>query len=387
MAKTRVLVVEDVRFVARDIQDFLEDLGYSVPGLAATGEEAIRAAAKLSPDLILMDVGLKGEMDGIEAASCIRDRLDIPLIYLTGQGDEATVERAKLTSPYAYLRKPLNEKDLPVAIEIALAKHHLEQKLRKSNADLEQLGYVVSHDLQSPLGNIEEFTNRLVAHLGDRIDQKGTDYVTRIYGNVARMKRLIKDLLEYSRVASSEVVVSSTVDSAAIVRAACANLQSALEQCGGEAVSFGMSPRVIGDESQLIQLFQNLLGNAIKFRQPEVPLRIRLLAERREGFWEFSVSDNGIGIEPQYLSKIFALHERLHSVSKGHGIGLATCERIIKRHGGVIWAESDGLGRGTSIRFTLRAAPERGDAERGADDKGTSIPTRSGTDSSKSATW
>jgi two-component system, sensor histidine kinase and response regulator len=377
MPKTRILVVEDVRFVARDIQDFLEDLGYSVPGLSATGEEAIRAAEQLSPDLILMDIGLKGDMDGIQAAKFIRQRLDVPLIYLTGQGDEATVERAKLTAPYAYLRKPLNEKDLPVAIEIALAKHDLEQKLRKSNADLEQFGYVVSHDLQSPLGNIEEFTNRLIAQFGDGLDPKAGDYMTRILNNVTRMKRLIKDLLEYSRVDSSEVV-SSTVDTAVAIQAACANLQSALEQCGGEVLGLEISARVVGDESQLVQLFQNLLGNAIKFRQPDVPLRIRLLTQRREGFWEFSVSDNGIGIEPQYLKKIFLLHERLHSVSKGHGIGLATCEKIVKRHGGTIWAESTGLNQGNTMRFTLQAAAERDDAELRAENPGHPGCARSG---------
>lgn len=364
MAKARILVVEDVRFVARDIQDFLEDLGYSVPGLAATGEEAVRAAEELSPDLILMDIGLKGEMDGIEAAERIRSRFDVPIIYLTGQGDQATVERAKLTGPFAYLRKPLDEKDLPVAVEIALARHHLEQKLRRSNADLERFGYVVSHDLQSPLGNIEEFSKRLVAHLGDRVDAKASNYVTRIFDNVARMKRLIKDLLEYSRVDSS-AAVSSTVDLGVVVQTACANLLSALEQCGGEVAGIATPARVVGDESQLVQLFQNLIGNAVKFRHPDVPLRIQLLAEKREGFWEVSVSDNGIGVEKLYLQKIFVLHERLHSVTKGHGIGLATCERIVKRHGGMIWAESEGLGRGTSIRFTLPAASARSYTQRG----------------------
>ncbi len=364
MAKARILVVEDVRFVARDIQDFLEDLGYTVPGLAATGEEAILAAAELSPDLILMDIGLKGEMDGIEAAARIRGRLNIPIIYLTGQGDEATMERAKRTDPFAYLRKPLSEKELPVAIEIALAKHHLVRKLRDSNADLERFGYVVSHDLQSPLGNIEVFTKRLVALFGDRADAKSEDCARRIFDNVARMKKLIGDLLEYSRVDSAEGGFTA-VDAGAVVRTACANLQAVLEENGAEVEGPAGAPRVAGDETQLVQLFQNLIGNAVKFGRAGEPLRILVTAERRGGFWEFAVSDNGIGIERQYLQRIFGLHERLHSVTKGHGIGLATCERIVRRNGGRIWAESQGLGLGTSIRFTLPALGATAGGEHG----------------------
>ena len=370
MAKASILVVEDVRFVARDIQEFLEDLGYRVPGLAATGEEAIRAAEELAPDLILMDIGLKGEMDGIEAARRIRDRLNIPIIYLTGQGDEATVERAKRTDPFAYLRKPLNEKELPAAIEIALAKHELVRKLRESNADLERFGYVVSHDLQSPLGNIEVFAKRLVALLGDRANAKAEDCARRIYDNVARMKKLIGDLLEYSRVESAEGGFAA-VDAGTVVRTACANLQAVLEESGTEVEGPPGAPRVTGDETQLVQLFQNLLGNAVKFRRPDTPLRILVSAERLGGFWEFAVSDNGIGIERQYLQRIFGLHERLHSVTKGHGIGLATCERIVRRHGGTIRAESEGLDRGTSVRFTLPASIATGTGPASAGTPGT----------------
>jgi two-component system sensor histidine kinase/response regulator len=352
MAKARILVVEDVRFVARDIQDFLEGLGYCVPGLMATGEDAIRAVEELRPDLVLMDIGLKGEMDGIEAARRIRANSNVPVIYLTGQGDDATVQRAKLTEPFGYLRKPLNEKDLPVAIEMALHKHQIEDKLRVSNFDLERFGYVVSHDLQSPLGNIGIFVKKLIAHLQDHMDPKAQDYVTRIKGNIARMKRLITDLLEYSRVAYSDKPFSA-INASDAMHLACANLQSLIEECGSEVVITTPLPKVMADETQLVQLFQNLVGNALKFRQPDTASRINIVAESKGPVCEFCVSDNGIGIEHQYLRQIFGLHERLHSVTMGHGIGLATCERIVKRHGGAIWAESEGLNHGTCFRFTL----------------------------------
>ena len=136
MGKTRILVVEDEAIVAMDLQYKLEDLGYSVPALSYSGEEAIDLAHSLNPDLVLMDIKLSGETDGIQAAEQIRDRLDLPVVYLTAYADEATLQRAKLTGPFGYLLKPVEQRDLQTAVEVAIYKHRLESELRPASNGL-----------------------------------------------------------------------------------------------------------------------------------------------------------------------------------------------------------------------------------------------------------
>jgi two-component system, chemotaxis family, sensor kinase Cph1 len=142
------------------------------------------------------------------------------------------------------------------------------------------------------------------------------------------------------------------------VASACANLHAAIEEAGAEVTADGL-PTVLADPTQLVQLFQNLIGNALKFRADDRPSRVAVTARRFDaGWWQVDVADNGIGIETEYLRRIFGLGERLHGASKypGHGIGLATCEKIVQRHGGRIWAASDGPDRGATISFTIPAA-------------------------------
>jgi PAS domain S-box-containing protein len=230
------------------------------------------------------------------------------------------------------------------------------QALARSNANLEQFGYVVAHDLRQPLRTMKSFTQKLATHLGEQLDEKAVEYVTRIVNGADRMRVLIDDLLIYSRV-GTQGKPFAPVDGGEVFAVACAALQAAIEECGA-AVTAADLPSVHGDETQLGQLFQNLISNALKFRADRPPC-IHVEVVRQGKDWRFGVRDNGIGIEPQYLARIFGLGERLHSVSKypGNGIGLATCEKIVQRHGGRIWAESEGLDRGTVISFTLPAAP------------------------------
>jgi len=173
-----------------------------------------------------------------------------------------------------------------------------------------------------------------------------------------RMQILINDLLQYSRVGTRGKPFSPT-DMDAVVEAARANLRVAIEESGAE-VSADSLPTVMGDQSQLVQLFQNLISNAIKFHGGETP-RVHVGAERRGGDWIFSVRDNGIGIEEQYLERIFVIFQRLHARKEysGTGIGLAVCKKIVERHGGKIRVESE-PGKGSTFYFTLRAAEKKG---------------------------
>jgi PAS domain S-box-containing protein len=227
-------------------------------------------------------------------------------------------------------------------------------ELARSNAALERFGYVIAHDLRAPLRTIKSYTQKLPADALARLYPEAGDHLSRIINAADRMRVQIDDLLAYSRV-RSQGKDPEPADCAAAVAAACANLQADVEESGARVITDEL-PTVMADKTQLVQLFQNLLGNALKFRADRPP-HVHIGARQDGDIWEISIADNGIGIEGQYLERIFGLGERLNSMAKypGNGIGLATCQRIVQRHGGRIWATSPGLDRGTTFHFTLAA--------------------------------
>jgi PAS domain S-box-containing protein len=223
--------------------------------------------------------------------------------------------------------------------------------LARSNAELEQFAYVASHDLQEPLRMVASYTQLLKRRYATKLDHDADEFIDFAVDGARRMQELINDLLAYSRVGTRALHLE-TVDVGALVDGIVGDLTFALEESGG-IITHGELPTVRADAIQLRQLFQNVLANAIKFcgdRPPEV--RVTSEADRDE--LRFTVQDSGIGIEPQYLDRIFVLFQRLHTRADypGTGIGLAICKKIVERHGGRIWVESE-LGRGTSIHFTL----------------------------------
>jgi PAS domain S-box-containing protein len=232
------------------------------------------------------------------------------------------------------------------------------QDLANSNAELEQFAYVASHDLQEPLRMITSFTQLMVSRYRGSLDTDADEFIEYIADGAKRMSRLINDLLEYSRVGTRGRPLSPT-DCAAVFELACQNLRVAIEETDATVTSAPL-PTVLGDETQLLQLFQNLIGNALKFRGKE-PVRIHVGAERQNGKWLFRVFDNGIGIEPQYAERIFIIFQRLHSRGEypGTGIGLAVCKKIVERHGGRIWVESE-PGAGATFCFLLQASDQGG---------------------------
>ncbi len=231
------------------------------------------------------------------------------------------------------------------------------EELARSNAALALFAGTAAHDLKNPLLSIIGLVQRVDRKYGDRLEEKGRAALASVLEEGKRMVRLAEDLLAYSKV-RTEAQQPVAVDCAWALDAAKKSLSSQIEATGAE-VTRGDLPTVLADPTQLWQLFQNLIGNSLKYRS-ELPPRVSVTARREgEGWCVIEVTDNGIGIEPQYLQKIFALgvKSRLHSESEipGSGIGLATCETIVQRHGGRIKAESPGLGRGTTISFTLPA--------------------------------
>lgn len=228
------------------------------------------------------------------------------------------------------------------------------QELERSNADLEQFAYVASHDLQEPLRAVASFTQLLARRYRERLDGDALRFIDRSGAAVTRMQALIRDLLAYSRV-GTRGSTAEPIDCGPVLADVLDDLQESIAETAAQ-VTHDPLPVVAGDPSQLRQLFQNLIGNAIKFRG-EGPPRVHIAAERRGSTWQFAVSDNGIGIEPEYRERVFVIFQRLHSRRDypGTGVGLAICKRIVERHGGRIWVDATG-GQGTTVRFDLPAA-------------------------------
>ena len=229
-------------------------------------------------------------------------------------------------------------------------------ELARSNQDLEQFAYVASHDLQEPLRAVAGFVELLQNELKSSLNAKTTEYINYSIDGAKRMQSLINGLLEYSRVGTRGNIPALT-DTKAAFDEALLRLQTSIKESGAK-ISAGNLPMVYFDGVQLSQLFQNLIGNALKFRGKQAPL-ITIGADRLDNNWRFSVADNGIGIEKHYVQKIFMIFQRLHSREKypGTGIGLAICKRIVERHNGKIWVEST-PGSGSTFYFTI---PDKGE--------------------------
>ncbi len=224
-------------------------------------------------------------------------------------------------------------------------------ELSLSNAELQQFAYVASHDLQEPLRAIAGCVQLLQQRFQGKLDARADEYIAHAVDGATRMKALINDLLEYSRVGTRLNALQST-DCNQVLQSALRNLQTAMEEKKAQVTSDPL-PTLLADETRLMQLLQNLIGNALKFSGDRPPA-IHVSAKRVDGSWQFSVRDNGIGIEPQYAQRIFGVFQRLHTRREypGTGIGLAICKRIVERHGGRIWLESE-PGKGSTFHFLI----------------------------------
>jgi len=232
-----------------------------------------------------------------------------------------------------------------------------DTELRRSNAELEQFAYVASHDLQEPLRMVANYVELLAERYSGQLDERADKYIGYASDGARRMQRMVADLLAFSRV-GSEGKPLGPVACDAVLDQVVASLGALIREQEA-AVERGPLPEVLGDETQLVQLFQNLIANAIKFRGERPPV-VRISAVLSGAAWQFSVADNGIGIAMQHAARIFQMFQRLHARGRypGSGIGLAIAKRIVERHGGRIWLESP-PGQGATFHFTLRAAPRK----------------------------
>jgi signal transduction histidine kinase len=360
-----VLMVEDNPLDATLILRALRQSGFEVNPATVQDEAAFLQALRTHrPEIVLADFNLPS-WEGMDAVDVLkREGLDIPLILVSGAlGDVTAVECIKKGATDYVLKDGLVR--LPEAIRRALEEKRLRQlrrqaeeslarkavELERSNADLEQFAYVASHDLQEPLRMVAAYTQLLAERYQGKLDADADKFIGYAREGAVRMQVLIQDLLAFSRVGRKEKPFTS-VDCNAVMRDVLVVLAQTITESGA-TVTFSSLPEVWADNTQMVQVFQNLIGNAIKFRGKE-PSVVSVQAERRNQEWLFSVADNGIGIAPENAEQIFAVFQRLHSRSEypGNGIGLAICKKIVERYGGKIWVESQS-GCGSTFKFTM----------------------------------
>ena len=289
----------------------------------------------------------------------------IPSLFHTIQRAAETLRRARddLEVQVRQRTEELRELNANLSVELderrraeqMLARY--AEELERSNAELEQFAYVASHDLQEPLRMVASFTQLLGRRYRGKLDQDADEFISFAVDGANRMQHLINDLLAYSRVGTRGKPFVPT-DCNAVFKQARDNLAKALEETS-TVIYQNPLPVVLGDEVQLLQVFQNLIANAIKFRGPESP-QIQVTADRQGPDWVFAIRDNGIGIAPEHQERIFSIFQRLHQRSEypGTGIGLAICKKVVERHGGRIWVESQ-PGKGSTFYFSIpEAAPK-----------------------------
>ena len=365
----RFLLVEDNLVDVELVERVLRRAGFDFTfAVVQTPEDFTRELRANRPHVVLADYNLP-HWRGMEALEILaREGLDIPLILVTGAlGDMTAVDCIKEGATDYVLKGALTR--LPIAIRRALLEKGLREQrqlaekklaekveeLARSNRDLEQFAYVASHDLQEPLRMVAAYTQLLAERYRGKLDENADKYIGYAVEGALRMQTLILDLLAFSRVGRAETDRKNGECNAALNNA-LENLRSAIEESGA-VVTHDDLPAVAVDPTQLVQLFQNLIGNAIKFRGKEVPA-IRVSAKKQDARWLFAVADNGIGVSSQYKDKIFVIFQRLHTREEysGNGVGLAICKKIVEHHGGRIWVESE-PGCGATFHFTLPANP------------------------------
>jgi signal transduction histidine kinase len=380
--KLRVLVVEDSDADAELILRELRLGGFEVAGeVVQTAHQFSERVKDQLPDLVLADYNL-GLWRGMEALEILRrEGLDIPLILVSGSlGDETAVECIKQGATDYVLKNKLAR--LPSAIHRAVLEKRLRlerkeaeanlakkvEELARSNRDLEQFAYVASHDLQEPLRMVSAYTQLLGERYRGKLDEQADKYIYYAIDGATRMQDLIHDLLRFSRVGRQEMVLQST-DTKVVVEQAITNLKALIEETASTVIC-GTLPVLMANGPQLEQVFQNLIGNAIKFRDGAIPV-INIGAELKSGNWIFSVYDNGIGIAAEHSEVIFSLFQRLHTRTEysGNGIGLSICKKIIEQHGGTIWLGNHS-GPGCTFNFSIPAmengAPNKNEGNQGS---------------------
>jgi two-component system, sensor histidine kinase and response regulator len=357
-----ILLVDDTLNNLKVLSRVLTVQGYQVRK-ALSGKMAIQACQMVPPDLILLDI-LMPDMDGYAVCQELKadqNTAGIPVIFISALDAGFDKVKAFDVGGVDYITKPFQVEEVLARVKHQLTIQQLQkdlkqlnQRLVRSNEELEQFAYAASHDLQSPLQSILGYTSIINLKHKDNLHPEVLQYVQKISSAGLRMKHLIQDILGYSRLGTEQQELTS-VSCQGVLDEVLENLQGDIAACGA-VIKYADLPMVVGDRAQILQLWQNLISNAIKFCDPQTSpvVEIQSSQDKSSSYLCFSVQDNGIGIDAKYFHRVFEVFQRLHTYQEypGTGIGMATCKKIVERYGGKIWLEST-LGEGTTFHFTL----------------------------------
>ncbi|MEG4032670.1 ATP-binding protein [Microcoleus sp. S36b_A4] len=357
----KILIVEDELLIAKNLSPKLEKLGYQIADIVSSGADAIQRAHELRPDLILMDIVIKGDIDGIETAEIINQELDIPIIYTTAYADDETLQRAENTGSYGYLLKPFKEREMHATIKIALSKHQEAVRLKKlmalaaeKSANRSRFISMAYHDLNTPLTTIQLSAEMLEDSDLQRNPGTSNKNVDRIKKAVSNMSGLLEDILMLSKAESGKISLNlNPINATDLCNSILEELQPIVTDKHLLYFRSHTNPLHANLDAKLLHhLLTNLLSNAIKYSPNGGKVSLDLSCENQQII--LCVRDEGIGMTPEYQGKLFQQFERGANVGKikGSGLGLCIVKHIVDLHGGTISVES-AIDKGTTFIVAL----------------------------------
>lgn len=364
-----ILIVDDMPNNLRLLSTILSSNGYDVRK-ATNGEMALNSIRTMPPDLILLDIKMP-KMDGYETCREIKNDprfSHIPIIFISALDDVSDKVKAFDMGGVDYVTKPFQQEEIIARIENQLriqflnkeldnknkSLQELNTKLETSNQRLKEFAHIVSHDLKQPIQSIMGFSNLILMQHKAELNNSVIKHLNRINQAGDRMQGFISSLLTLAQVEQGDRPLSP-IDGTAVITQVIENLQGKIHMTQAN-VSCDLLPMIIGNQTQLVQLFQNIIGNALKYSHPDRPPNIKITAQSTETLCTVKIQDNGIGIAPEFLPQIFQPFKKAHQGDyEGNGIGLATCKKIVDCHHGTISASSE-LGHGSIFTVTLPKA-------------------------------
>ncbi len=348
----QILIVDDIPKNIQIVANILKRDNYNL-FFASNGSSALEQIALNDFDLILLDI-MMPDIDGFEVCKQVRNNSqtkDIPIIFLTAKTEAESIVKGFELGGQDYVTKPFNSMELLARVQTHLMLRKSQKQLKRSNKDLEQFAYIVSHDLKNPLNTMLGFLQLIQMDIENEEYSKLKEYIVLAFEKGKYMNNLIDDLLEFSRLQRSKISLEF-IDLNEVVFRATGLLREIIKEKDAQ-INYNELPTIKSDRMQMTQLFQNLIGNAIKYcdKKPEITIN----ATQDNQFHLISIKDNGIGIAENKLENIFEVFQRVDHKNKeyeGTGIGLAICKKIVERHHGKIWASSD-EGNGSTFWFTL----------------------------------
>lgn len=324
---------------------------------AMTGGQTLEIVSERMPAIVLLDVNLP-DMSGFEVCERIKKNpatASTTVVHISASSAQAHHLVMGLNcGADSYLVEPVDPGVLVATVRAFLRTRDAEAALRRSNEDLQRFAYMVAHELNEPLRTVSAHTQLLSQQLKQPLDEGTSECIHHVLDGARRMRLFIDDVLKYSQAIHGSRDVRP-LNGEALLSDVVANLYAAIEKSGAR-ITHDPMPDFVAD-ARIVQVLQNLLSNAIKYRRPDVPLEVHIAAQPVSGGWQFSVKDNGLGIDPQYREQIFHIFRRLQGREiPGSGIGLALSQKIVEAHGGKIWVESE-PGPGSTFHFTIPQQP------------------------------